>query len=120
MSDTRRVSRRTLYTAVGITSAIGLATAIVSYSHALYIVRLAGNTGPVAYLVPLFADGLILLSSTALYAAVQARVDRPPWATAGLIIGVAVTITMNVAAGAANPRARVAGSLVAALAPLVF
>jgi hypothetical protein len=114
------VSRRTLHTAVGITSAIGLATAVVSYSHALYVVRDVGNAGPIAYLVPLFADGLILLSSTALYAAAQARVKRSLWATAGLIIGVAVTIVMNVAAGAAVPRARVGGALVAALAPLVF
>lgn len=119
-SDTRRVSRRTLYTGVGITSAIGLGTGIVSYTHALFIARLAGATSPVCYLVPLFADGLILLSSTALYAAAQARVDRPGWATGGLLFGIVVTVVMNVSAGAANPRARVAGSLVAALAPVVF
>jgi hypothetical protein len=120
VNDTRRVSRRTLYTGVGITSAIGLGTGIVSYSHALYIARAAGNTGIIAYLVPLFADGLILLSSTALYAAAQARVERSRWATAGLIIGVAVTVVMYVAAGAANRGERATGALVAALAPLVF
>ncbi len=110
-------SRRTLFTAVIITSLIGVATGIVSYSHALYIARLAGNTGLIAYLVPLFADGLIVLSSTALYAAAQARVDRPGWATGGVIFGVVVTIVMNVSAGAAHGWT---GALVGALAPVIF
>lgn len=120
MSDTRRVSRRTLYTGVGITSAIGLGTGVVSYTHALFIARLAGNHGAVPYIVALFADGLILLSSTALYAAAQARVARPAWATGGLVFGIVVTVVMNVSAGAADKQSRVTGSLVAALAPVVF
>ncbi len=110
-------SSRALRTGVVITSLIGLATGKVSYSHALYIAKLAGTTGMDAYLVPLFADGLILLSSTALYAAAQARVTRPRWATGGLVFGVVVTVVMNVSAGAA---AGMRGALVAALAPVVF
>lgn len=110
-------SRRALRTGVVITSLIGLATGKVSYSHALYIARLAGADGVDAYLVPLFADGLILLSSTALYAAAQARTRRPMWATGGLVFGIVVTVVMNVSAGAAHGTV---GALVAALAPIVF
>lgn len=111
------VSRATLRTGVAITSAIGLATGFVSYTHALFVARLAGATGVVAYVVPLFADGLILLCSTALYAAAQAKVKRPPWATGGLMFGIVVTVVMNVSAGAQHG---VRGALVAALAPVVF
>jgi Protein of unknown function (DUF2637) len=114
---TPQVSFATLRTGVTITSLIGIATGYVSYTHALYVARLAGADGMVAYVVPLFADGLILLSSTALYAAAQAKVKRPPWATGGLALGIVVTVVMNVSAGAQHGPA---GALVAALAPVVF
>ena len=72
VSDKADPLRRSLRTGVVITTLIGVATAVVSYYHALFVVREAGTTGRLAYLVPLFADGLILLCSTALYAAAQA------------------------------------------------
>jgi hypothetical protein len=111
------VSRRTLYTAVAITSLIGAATGVVSYSHGLYVARDVGNTGLIAWLVPGFADGLILLSSNALYAATQSGVRRPAAAYAGLITGILVTVVMNVSAGWHEGWG---GRLVAALAPTVF
>lgn len=111
------VSRRTLYTGVVITSLIGVATGIVSYSHALDVARTVGCHGLIAALVPLFADGLILLSSAALYAAAQASVRRPLVAWAGLVTGIAVTVVMNVSAGWHQGWG---GRLVAALAPAVF
>jgi hypothetical protein len=109
--------RRAVRTGVVITSLIGVATAVVSYNHALFVVRLVGTTGRLAYLVPLFADGLILLCSTALYAAAQAGKHRPFAATAGLIFGIGVTVAMNVAAGISRGPALM---LVDALAPAVF
>jgi len=109
--------RRAVRTGVAITSLIGLGTGIYSYFDALFVAREAGTIGRTAYLVPLFGDGLILLSSTALYAAARAGARRPGWATAGLIIGIAVTVAMNVAAGVAHSWA---DALVDALAPIVF
>lgn len=111
------ITRRTLYTGVAITSFIGAATGIVSYSHALDVARTVGCHGLIAALVPLFADGLIMLCSTALYAAAQAAVRRPLAAWLGLCTGIAVTVVMNVSAGWHEGWG---GRLVAGLAPAVF
>lgn len=115
--DTPPAIRRSVRTGVVITSLIGAAAAIYSYNDALFVVREAGTTGRLAYLVPLFADGLIALCSTALYAAAQAKVSRPWWATGGLVFGIVVTVVMNVSAGVARSTA---DALVDALAPIVF
>ena len=109
--------RRSVRTGVVITSAIGAATAVYSFHDALVVAHHAGATGRLAYLVPLFADGLIALCSTALYAAAQAKAGRPWAATGGLVFGIAVTVLLNVAAGAYTG---VALALVDALAPIVF
>lgn len=103
-------------TGIAVTSLIALGTAIVSYNHALDVVRLVGNHGRIAYLIPLFADGLIFLCSTALFAAAQAGIVCL-WAWIGLVIGVAVTLTMNVAAGLPGGPG---GALVGALTPVVL
>jgi hypothetical protein len=115
--DTPDSLRRALRTGVVITSAIGLATAVYSFNDALIVAHHAGARGRLAYLVPLFADGLIALCSTALYAAAQAKVRRPWAAMAGLVFGIAVTVCMNVAAGAYTG---VTLALIDALAPIVF
>jgi hypothetical protein len=109
--------RAALRTGVAITSLIGVATAVVSYYHALDVVRAAGATGMPVWLTPLFADGLILLCSTAIYAGAQRRVARPIWGTVGLVFGIGVTVTMNVAAGIPSGPAL---ALIDALAPVVF
>lgn len=113
--------RRAVRTGVIITLLIGIGTGGYSYNDALFVAREVGTTGRLAYLVPLFGDGLILLCSTALYAAARATGHpRPetPWAARiGLIIGIAVTVVMNVAAGLAHSTA---DALVDALAPIVF
>ncbi len=110
--------RRSLRAGVAITSLIGLGAGIYSYNDALFVAREAGTSGRPAYLVPLFADGLILLCSTALYAGTQASpAKRSAWATAGLIMGIAVTVVMNVFAGLAHSPA---DALIDAMAPVVF
>jgi hypothetical protein len=109
--------RRSLRTGVVITSLIGTATAVYSFHDALIVTHHAGEHGRYAYLVPLFADGLIAFCSSALYAGAQAKVRRPFWATAGLMFGIAVTVLMNVAAGWLTGPVL---ALIDALAPVVF
>lgn len=70
--------------------------AVISYSDGLDLIRYAGASGPVAYLYPLLPDGLILISSVRLY---EAAPKRPGWAMTGVIIGVTLTLAMNVGAG---------------------
>jgi hypothetical protein len=74
-------------------------TGTVSYLHALYVVRWAANTGPVAYLIPFVPDLMIVTSSVTLVEAKRVA-DRRPWqAMLALGTGVVVTVVMNVAAG---------------------
>lgn len=70
--------------------------AAISYGDGLYLIRFAGALGLVVYLYPLLPDGLILISSIRLY---RAAPERPAWAMAGVIIGVALTLAMNIGAG---------------------
>jgi uncharacterized protein DUF2637 len=119
---TARLSPRT--TAIGVTSLIGAATAAVSYTHALDVVRMVGSHGNIGYLIPLFADGLIFLCSTAIYASTQDTGHASRWAWTGLVIGCFVTIAMNVIAGVvpnlAHVGAAIGGALVGALTPTVL
>lgn len=70
--------------------------AVISYNDGLYLIRFAGATGREAYLYPLLPDGLILISSIRLY---RAAPKRPGWAMAGVILGICLTLSMNVGAG---------------------
>lgn len=70
--------------------------AVISYNDGLYLIRFAGATGREAYLYPLLPDGLILISSIRLY---RAAPLRPAWAMAGVILGICLTLSMNVGAG---------------------
>ena len=83
----------------GLTMAgIAAVAAVISYSDGLFLVRLAGNTDWHAYLYPLLPDGLIVICLAALLAAAK----RPKWPTFGLGLGIALTLSMNVAAGIAH------------------
>jgi hypothetical protein len=84
-------------TGIAVTLLIAAGTAIVSYTHGLDVVRAAGNHGLVAGLLPLFPDGLITLSSAALFTASALGVSCG-WAWCGLVIGLGVTLAMNVLA----------------------
>lgn len=84
-------------TGITVTLLIAAGTAVVSYTHGLDVVRAAGNGGLIAYLIPLFADGLITLSSAALFTA-SAIGEHCAWAWAGLVIGLGVTLAINVTA----------------------
>lgn len=102
---------------MGVTLFIALAAAALSYDHALDVAEATGTEPPAAYLVPLLADGLIVLSSAGLYEAAQSRSPRPGWATLGLVLGVGVTLVLNVAAGWHHGWG---GRLLNALAPVAL
>jgi hypothetical protein len=73
--------------------------AVISYNDGLFLVRLAGNHDRLAYLYPFLPDWLIVICLIALLAATG---DRPKWPTFGLLLGIALTLAMNVAAGVAH------------------
>lgn len=83
---------------IGLAVFIGGAAAVLSYSHGLEVTRDLGTPDPLAYVVPLLADGLIGLCSAELYDAAKDDGSRPAAALVGLVVGVVVTIVMNVAA----------------------
>jgi hypothetical protein len=83
-------------------AALAAIAAAISYSDGLFLVREAGAVGRVDYLYPLLPDGLIVICLTDLYTAAAARVARPRWATAGVVLGAVLTVAMNLAAGLAR------------------
>ena len=109
---------RTRLLLAGLTSAaLAAITGVISYNHGLDVVRLVGNTGTVAYLVPLVPDLMIVTSSLTLIEASALRVARPAMAIVALLAGIGWTVAVNVAAGW---RGGPGGALIAAGVPLAF
>jgi len=98
-------------------AAFAAAAAVISYNDGLFLVRLAGTSGRLAYLYPLLPDGLIVISWTSLYEAGLTGIPRPAWATTGLILGACLTVSMNVAAGVLHNQL---DALVDGVVPVVF
>jgi Protein of unknown function (DUF2637) len=86
-----------LSTAVAVLAVAGIA-AYVSYWHAYAVVRAHGEAGITARLAPATIDGLVYASSMLLYAA-RHRVPVPSLACWLLGLGIAVTLTANMAQG---------------------
>jgi len=76
-----RVATMVIFTAI---------VAVVSYLDGLFLIRYIGATGWAACLYPLIPDGLILICSLG---------RRAGWSMAGVILGVLLTLLMNVGAG---------------------
>lgn len=104
--------RRCAVASVGLVATVA---AIVSYAHMHTVAARAGE-GWRAWLLPLSVDGLIVCASLVLI--VRRRQGRPAgWlAWLGLVLGLAVSISANVAA--AEPT--LVGRLVAAWSPLAL
>jgi Protein of unknown function (DUF2637) len=88
--------------AVGAALFLGAAMAALSYDHGLITAEKTGTGPPFAYLVPLLADGMFVLSTAALYDAAKGSgttVKLPRWAILGLVLGGGVTVAMNLYAG---------------------
>jgi len=103
---------------VGISLAVLSAiTGVISYSHGLDVARWVGNTGLVAYLVPLVPDLMIVTSSLTLIEASAVKAPRPLVAMLALLVGIGWTVAQNIAAGWRNGPG---GAVLAAGIPLAF
>lgn len=89
----------------------------ISYNDGLFVARLAGNEGSIAFFYPLLPDGLIVLCLLALAEAARANVGRLGWAMAGLLLGIALTLAMNVYAGVVHS---VLDAIIDGFVPVVF
>ena len=87
-----------LSTAVAVLAVAGIA-AYVSYWHAYAVVRAHGETGLTARLEPATIDGLVYASSMVVLSAARHRVPVPSLARWLLGLGIAATLTANMAQG---------------------
>jgi Protein of unknown function (DUF2637) len=87
-----------LSTAAAVLAVAGIA-AYVSYWHAYGVVRAHGETGITARLEPVTIDGLVYASSTVVLYAARHRVPVPSLARWLLALGIAATLTANIAQG---------------------
>ena len=97
MQNGNRKSRGWPYVLTGVLFA-GIC-AWISYNDGLFVTQLAGNAGRIVYFYPLVPDVLIVICLLALREAASAGVDRSRWAVAGLRLGIALTLAMNIYAG---------------------
>ena len=87
-----------LSTAAAVLAVAGIA-AYVSYWHAYAVVRAHGESGITARLEPATIDGLVYASSMVVLYAAQHRVPVPSLARWPLGLGIAATLTANMAQG---------------------
>jgi hypothetical protein len=87
-----------LSTTAAVLAVAGIA-AYVSYWHAYAVVRAYGETGITARLEPATIDGLVYASSMVILYAARHRVPVPSLARWLLALGIAATLTANVAQG---------------------
>jgi hypothetical protein len=87
-----------LSTAAAVLAVAGIA-AYVSYWHAYAVVRAHGETGITARLEPATIDGLVYASSMVVLHAARHRVPVPSLARWLLGLGIAATLTANMAQG---------------------
>ena len=99
-----------LSTAAAVLAVAGIA-AYVSYWHAYAVVRAHGETGLTARLEPATIDGLVYASSVVVLYAARHRVPVPSLARWLLALGIAATLTANMAQGWSHGPA---GAVVAA------
>jgi hypothetical protein len=87
-----------LSTAAAVLAVAGIAS-YVSYGHAYAVVRAHGATGITARLEPATIDGLVYASSMVVLYAARHRVPVPSLARWLLALGIAATLTANMAQG---------------------
>ena len=87
-----------LSTAAAVRAVAGIA-AYVSYWHAYAVVRAHGESGITARLVPATIDGLVYASSMVILYAARHRIPVPSLARWLLGLGIAATLTANMAQG---------------------
>jgi hypothetical protein len=87
-----------LSTAAAVVAVAGIA-AYVSYGHAYTVIRAHGETGITARLEPTTIDGLVYASSMVVLYAARHRMAVPSLARWLLALGIAATLTANMAQG---------------------
>lgn len=85
--------------------------AVISYRHAYTLAVQHGETGTTALLVPVTADGLLLVAGLVMLDSARRGVSAPALARLALALGIVATIAANLAHGVAHG---VVGALVAA------
>jgi Protein of unknown function (DUF2637) len=90
---------------------VAAVAAVASYEHAYALVRSHGEAGWTGRMVPLTVDGLIYASSMVMLASACRKVPVPALARWLLGLGIAATLTSNVAHGLGHGPA---GAVVAA------
>src|SRR6202161_2044959 len=78
---------------------VAVVAAVASYEHAYDLVRMHGESGWTARLVPLMVDGLIYASSMVMLDSARRKTPVPTLARWLLGVGIAATLTANVAHG---------------------
>jgi hypothetical protein len=78
---------------------VAAVAAVASYEHAYDLVRAHGETGWTARMVPLTVDGLIYASSMVMLDSARRKTPVPTLARWLLGLGIAATLTANVAHG---------------------
>lgn len=91
--------------------ALGAIAAVISYRHAYTLAVHHGETGTTAALVPVTADGLLLVAGLVMLDAARRGGPAPALARLALALGIVATIAANLAHGVAHG---VVGALVAA------
>ncbi|GAA3473866.1 DUF2637 domain-containing protein [Nonomuraea roseola] len=84
---------------VAVVAVLAAVAAVVSYSHIHAVVTSYGETGWVAYLIPLTIDGLIIVASMMLLDAARRGVASGALAKWALGIGIFLTLSANVLYG---------------------
>jgi Protein of unknown function (DUF2637) len=92
----RRADKAVRWSAAGVTAGVAGTAGWVSYGHALDVVRLAGESGTVAYVYPVFVDGLVYMSSMVLLAAARRQQCAHPLAWWALAAGIVLTLGANI------------------------
>ena len=91
--------RVTRWTTAGAVVGVAAVAAVASYEHAYDLVRVHGETGWTARLVPLTVDGLIYASSMVMLDSARRKVQVPSLARWLLGLGIAATLAANVTHG---------------------
>jgi Protein of unknown function (DUF2637) len=84
------------YSMIATVVAVAAVASWVSYTHALDVIRLAGETGAVAFAYPAFIDGVVYMSSMVLLNDARRQLRPHPLAYIALGAGVVLTLAANV------------------------
>jgi hypothetical protein len=87
------------WTTAGAVLGVAAVAAVASYEHAYDLVRMHGEAGWTARLIPLTVDGLIYASSMVMLDSARRKAQVPALARWLLGLGITVTLAANVAHG---------------------